>query len=589
MLEQVGILVDFMHMALLAPHELYDEIHPAPKAETPGAERRPAKAQAAPPSFFGLDQESTSTSAAAEEELQKADRVSRYNLSGINGLNYIVQHLPVDAVWPERLHQLLSSTSMWNMLRPATGEHGVSAAAPPVRRALYNLLAQLMSKFDGVFETEILPVAGPIVLMNVWTESDHSVWSGTAVQEAVTLLVTKYRQVWTLTGQESFNEGEQQQDEAQDDGDDDDEDEDHEGDEADDDEEQEKDTPASSHKESIGAQAYQRFLSYLQRGCNGSPIEGYPTVLVVLSTIPQDVSHVTDPISHSPRSTLLIPQILPVDLTVYRTFFNSLWAASDAKLLSNNVLSNYGSARFVFMTTVIDCIVFLTVRSWRNLAESDRPECISFAADEVEKLWTDEILPEASRLVRMDKSMMAEERLESVKATLSLSKGLSRVAKESRGTCWFASFPNGPHSRINVATTDLSTECIRRICSTSLEAFSPQTSIPGLQSKPILVTRFLPICRFLKEGYQENDAMASAVDQMIEDVTLKAIQVVGDPTVEASTRESYANLIVKVVSPDSSHMKPQVVEKVRRFAMLSTNLNELLILSSFDDLFSSLG
>jgi hypothetical protein len=36
--------------------------------------------------------------------------------------------------------------------------------------------------------------------------------------------------------------------------------------------------------------AYQEFLQFLQLGCSGSPVQGYPTVVVVLSTIPSTVS-----------------------------------------------------------------------------------------------------------------------------------------------------------------------------------------------------------------------------------------------------------------------------------------------------------
>lgn len=40
--------------------------------------------------------------------------------------------------------------------------------------------------------------------------------------------------------------------------------------------------------------AYQEFLQFLQLGCSGSPVQGYPVVLVVLSTIPSTVSFCCD-------------------------------------------------------------------------------------------------------------------------------------------------------------------------------------------------------------------------------------------------------------------------------------------------------
>lgn len=35
--------------------------------------------------------------------------------------------------------------------------------------------------------------------------------------------------------------------------------------------------------------AYQEFLQFLELGCSGAPIQGYPTVVIILSTIPPSV------------------------------------------------------------------------------------------------------------------------------------------------------------------------------------------------------------------------------------------------------------------------------------------------------------
>lgn len=55
-----------------------------------------------------------------------------------------------------------------------------------------------------------------------------------------------------------------------------------------DDFEDEVDNPSQDvqqeNKKSSGA--YQEFLQFLELGCSGSPIQGYPTVVIVLSTIP---------------------------------------------------------------------------------------------------------------------------------------------------------------------------------------------------------------------------------------------------------------------------------------------------------------
>lgn len=38
------------------------------------------------------------------------------------------------------------------------------------------------------------------------------------------------------------------------------------------------------------SKSYPEFLQFLELGCNGSPLQGYPAVLVILSTIPCAVS-----------------------------------------------------------------------------------------------------------------------------------------------------------------------------------------------------------------------------------------------------------------------------------------------------------
>lgn len=58
------------------------------------------------------------------------------------------------------------------------------------------------------------------------------------------------------------------------------------------------------------SEAYREFLQFLELGCAGSPVDGYPTVLVVLSTIPSSVCSlllhvvISNPSSRSSRLPL---------------------------------------------------------------------------------------------------------------------------------------------------------------------------------------------------------------------------------------------------------------------------------------------
>lgn len=137
----------------------------------------------------------------------------------------------------------------------------------------------------------LLPILSAAVLRSAWVESDTNVrgamWQpllvflrGMSARCYFTIIRTQnsspvdYPQSWTL---EAESEKEDEDD--------------------DEDEENEDDDPpkASASKPSVTAtngpsQAYAEFLQFLAMGCSGSPIQGYPTILVILSTIPSSVS-----------------------------------------------------------------------------------------------------------------------------------------------------------------------------------------------------------------------------------------------------------------------------------------------------------
>jgi hypothetical protein len=110
------------------------------------------------------------------------------------------------------------------------------------------------------------------------------------------MLVTKFRGVWTMEPDAKTSIPEQQAGQGEEDAESDEESDD---DEDDDEEPQETETEAVEEPKEVsakparyrmGTEAYNQFLVYLQRGCNGCPSEGYPTVLVILSTLPAEVS-----------------------------------------------------------------------------------------------------------------------------------------------------------------------------------------------------------------------------------------------------------------------------------------------------------
>lgn len=57
-----------------------------------------------------------------------------------------------------------------------------------------------------------------------------------------------------------------------------------------DEEDEEDEELDTADKPKLESKAYQEFLQFLQLGCSGSPLQGYPTVVVILSTISSNVS-----------------------------------------------------------------------------------------------------------------------------------------------------------------------------------------------------------------------------------------------------------------------------------------------------------
>ncbi|GJJ10582.1 hypothetical protein Clacol_004809 [Clathrus columnatus] len=86
---------------------------------------------------------------------------------------------------------------------------------------------------------------------------------------------------------------------------------------------------------------YVEFQSFLSLGCNGSPLQGYPTVLVILSTIPQE--------------------ILPLTIDALSGFFDALWSAIDGQALVS-LSSERIKASHAFIEAWSECLLWITGR-----------------------------------------------------------------------------------------------------------------------------------------------------------------------------------------------------------------------------------
>ena len=132
-----------------------------------------------------------------------------------------------------------------------------------------------------------------------------------------------------------------------------------EGDQNDESSEDEKDGAKSerpTHPMTYGtSSAYREFLSFLGSGCAGSPIQGYPAVLVILSTIPKNVRpESTGSASAQLHSQMLLGSSLPTS-----DLFTAMWEALNSRALSSLQRS---AASAAFLSSLVECVVFLAKR-----------------------------------------------------------------------------------------------------------------------------------------------------------------------------------------------------------------------------------
>jgi hypothetical protein len=104
------------------------------------------------------------------------------------------------------------------------------------------------------------------------------------------------------------------------------------------------------------------FLQFLELGCGGSPLQGYPAVIVILSSIPPSVSiHPLPSYYHCIYPGVDLPQILlHSDSGVPASpFFSSFWAAVDGRALS---ALDRTAASAAFLSSLLECTTFLVRR-----------------------------------------------------------------------------------------------------------------------------------------------------------------------------------------------------------------------------------
>lgn len=207
---------------------------------------------------------SPSTRDDATEDAQS--RSSRLFAGASEALIWLLKNTTIED--QEALDSLLSSPALWNVLSPSI--EGAKEALPVARRACWTLLAQLLSLPKDPLQPH-LEVVATCAMFAAFQERDYRVqgqmWDG-----LLALLKCK-SSAWSLASKQSDEE------------------------DSDSDEGEESDASssktASDHGDSIPP-LFQAFLSFLSTGCPVNSARNYPAVLVLLSTIPEELVSFTD-------------------------------------------------------------------------------------------------------------------------------------------------------------------------------------------------------------------------------------------------------------------------------------------------------
>ncbi|KZT68385.1 hypothetical protein DAEQUDRAFT_727954 [Daedalea quercina L-15889] len=324
-------LWDFVHRTLLDPSGVYLYVNPPqPTAPPPPAHKKGAKASLAKKA----PEEDASRARPEEEEESEGDRRARLRMGACGSAEWILNALVggrPEALTAEFVAPF-ANPALWTLLYHAQTPPFVEVESfgwnqPGVRRAAWSLLQTTLGSCKELLNPHLSTLSHAI-LRSAWVEPDTNV-RATMWQPLLTFL-REHPNAWEL-------DAKPQKDADAEDAEDD------EGSDADEGEPP-YDVQAGQSSGSVApcaqSQAYREFLQFLELGCSGSPLQGYPTVIVIISTIPPYIWGASS-------ST-------PLD-----DFFTSFWAAVDGRALS---ALNRAAASAAFTSALLECLVFLVRR-----------------------------------------------------------------------------------------------------------------------------------------------------------------------------------------------------------------------------------
>ncbi|KAI0042795.1 hypothetical protein FA95DRAFT_1682318 [Auriscalpium vulgare] len=315
-------LLAFVQRAVLDPAGLYQYLNPVqvPVNITPV---KTVRGRPVPVPVKKTDEDAAPRVRAEGEEESETDRKARLRVGGIGVLTWI---LDTRASSPskslEDLLDLLSNPALWSSLHhaetcPFADIESFGLAQPPVRSAAWSLLQSLLSHWKAEMES-LVPLLSVAVLRSAFVDPDVKVRA--SMLRPWLTFVREFPRAWEL--ELAYK--------------------------ADEDSEAESDDNEPKRPQAIQSpksRAYAEFLQFLQLGCAGDPLQGYPTVLILLSTIPSSIL--------SCASAELDEPYPASDL------FTSFWSAVDGRALS---ALNRPAISAAFLSSLLECTTFIVRR-----------------------------------------------------------------------------------------------------------------------------------------------------------------------------------------------------------------------------------
>ncbi|GJE86513.1 hypothetical protein PsYK624_025930 [Phanerochaete sordida] len=399
-------LWDFVQRVLLDPSGVYLQINP-PQPAMPLSAPQSRKGSGKSTPVPRRAEEAPTRTKADDEEESEADRKARMRMGGFGVLEWMLGaqlQLSQDEKAAEEFIGPLENIALWTALY--SGQHppfihddefeAFGWNQPGVRRACWAAVQALLRTYKGRLHglEQSLSVA---ILRSAWIEPDAAVRN--SMWQPLLTFLKEYPTAWE-TEARGLHDADDGEDESEDE------------DEEDEDEDAPKPRSAkapTSEQKITHSQAYDDFRQFLELGCMGSPVQAYPAVIIVLSTIP--------------------PSIFATVPTPVSTLFESFWAAVDGQALSG---LDRMAASAAFLSSLLECVVFMVRRLHGEQAsallsesqEDGKQAASELVREQIRRVW-EEI---SSERLKLDEQLAAESLSKTLAALSEIDEGLFRTA-----------------------------------------------------------------------------------------------------------------------------------------------------------------